>query len=369
MKQFWCLMLGMLGITTSSWAREHEVSVRWPACTELPVDRGELTRVLGIALAETQWTLTPPDAVPPSDSSSEGPSAERPSKAIFWLDVEECSLDNSRVNVTLEWLGSAAPSNTTTLNLHDVPQVNRARTLAVALTELLRLAKQEADEDSAEVPNTSDPHDEPSSHDKKSLPETVPTPASTQTEAEFIRAETSGSNASRQQSNAFSFDALEAHALVSRLSSQPLAFWGGGIGARFRPVYRLAPHFGIDVEANSTETRWGNVTWLVPSLLLGVDLVLVETPKIAVGPSLRTLLLTGRGQRDPENEARRGVDWSAALSGRGSVEQRLGEAWSAFIMAETGVFLRDVRFTALGEPLIDFRGPTFRAAAGGVFHF
>lgn len=341
----WALVFACsgLGLASPSFAapgsetsRHGTVSVLWPACDSPPFDRVELERALDVELGSEGWALLRP-------ARSDAPLPAQ-SEAVFGLLVEDCAADAADLTITLGLRGSEVRK--VKLNLDDIPRASLERTLAVALTELLRVSR---DDGALRSP-------EPVSRETDSAPDR-------------LLEEFPESIPDRKEVSPLAWEALEVRGVVGRLSKQAPAFGGGGVGARFRLLGQLAPRIGLDVLASRASTAWGSVDLIAASLDVGMDIVFIEEPRLMVGPGLRTSLLAARAEGIFGVEEPFGVNFTLELTGRVLAGVSLGGPWSVFFVGEGGMFLRDVYFTAGSVRLIDFAGSALRGALGVAFHF
>lgn len=304
--------------------------LRFPECDQLPFDRREVARLFAI---ESSGVESPSDLL----------------ERTVALDLEECSPESGEVRVTIDLrFERREPIQlVTTVRFADVPADSRARTIAVALAELVRLAL------GAAAPSVARAEVAP---DRASRPRVASSRVSSPAPRALEPA---------PQLDVFS---LAVFGSASALSGELSLFGGGGLDARLRfDSWRV--RLGADVARAEGTVALGRVGVTATSLAAGVEYVVVDAPRLTLGPTLRGTWLRAAGvsKRGVEEGA---VDETAlTLSARAGVEARLVGPWSLLLAAELGCALRTVEFTGGGAPLVGVSGAVGRLELGIVTTF
>jgi hypothetical protein len=297
-------------------AQTHQpVQLVFPKCDSPPIAPGELEQALLVELQASGF----------ESAAGEGPRVV--------LEYPECRLDATDLKITIDF---TVPSHTnaslhTRLTLSDVPPTGRARTVAVAVTELVRVARPPT------LPATATPlPPPPPTEPSHSLPPLAPSP--------------------RAQAPRHGRLSVGASAQVALLASGGDAFLGGEALMALDVASRWRPRLSLAASHNSVKSGFGPIDFTVYRATLGWDWLFSTRPIVAIGPELSLAGVRAQGHSNlgvTETTQTRNFSSGGA---RIALEVPLYGALRLAGTANIGYVLQPVLFTAGGEDAAKFTG-------------
>lgn len=252
----------------------------------------------------------------------------------------------------------------TEISLRDVPKESRARTVAVAVSELYRVA--EAGE-SGPPPTGYVPSESQRAPGSMAPQEGAPIVPEPKDEAKAPPASSEESSPASEGEPKQRPMFYEAHASVQGLAMETPAFLGGGLGLRYQLSLRVWARASVDAHSSSTRTALGRVSLGAVSGSLGVDYVVDDQPRLTFGPSIQPLWVLARATSDATGLSENHSDSTLSMGARFGLEGRLVDDVYLSFSIELGAFAKEAVFRAGGRDAITFSGFTGGGLVGFVF--